>query len=308
MELIPHKGRVCMNKTVAIVVTYNRKELLQECLDRLMCSELPCDILLVDNNSTDGTKNLIAKSYKDKITYYNTGENIGGAGGFNFGLRKAYELGYQYFWLMDDDTMVRPDSLTELFRCDRVLKGNYGFLSSHAQWIDGSRCVMNYHSVADDWQDKSDYLKKHILKISFATFVSFFTKRDVVENVGLPIKEYFIWGDETEYSGRISRKYDCYYCFDSVVIHKMKENQGSNAFSDMKDVNRIYRMKLSVRNDLCTARKTSTKQAIKCIYGDLRVLLKCLLTKNCEYRWKKVKVLICGIGQGLLFNPIIEKI
>lgn len=297
-----------MNKTVAIVVTYNRKKMLQECLNKLIESEEPCDILLVDNNSTDGTDSLVAKEYKNKVIYYNTKKNIGGAGGFNFGLRKAYELGYQYFWLMDDDTMVKPDSLSELFRCDKELNGAYGFLSSYAQWVDGTRCVMNYHKVASDWEDKSDLLKNHILKISLATFVSFFLKRDVVKNIGLPIKEYFIWGDDTEYSGRISKNYNCYYCFDSVVIHKMNKNQASDAFFDIENIDRIRRMKLGIRNDICTAKKISIQEAVKCICRNLKIIAKCLTKKDCMHRWLKIKIVIAGISYGLFFNPSIERI
>ena len=69
---------------VAIVVTYNRLTLLRECLDALLKND--CDILVVDNASTDGTKEAVKQEYVDKVIYKNTGKNIGGAGGFNFGL------------------------------------------------------------------------------------------------------------------------------------------------------------------------------------------------------------------------------
>ena len=78
-----------MNKVAAVVVTYNRIELLKECLGALEKQNYPCDILVVDNASTDETEKYISliKSKYDNLYYKNTGANIGGAGGFNFGMR-----------------------------------------------------------------------------------------------------------------------------------------------------------------------------------------------------------------------------
>lgn len=98
-----------MKSVAAVVVTYNRKELLKEAIDALlMQSVAEADVLVVDNASTDGTKDYIA-DYIDQgqIIYINTGENLGGAGGFNFGMRKACEAGYKYVWIMDDDAIVK---------------------------------------------------------------------------------------------------------------------------------------------------------------------------------------------------------
>ena len=89
-----------MNKIAAVVVTYNRLELLKQCVESLKKQTVPCDILLVNNNSTDSTEEWAASVSKDnlkennKIKYRNTGANIGGAGGFNFGMRWAVEAGY----------------------------------------------------------------------------------------------------------------------------------------------------------------------------------------------------------------------
>ena len=57
-----------------------------------MKSSVECDILIIDNASTDNTKERVGKYIDNKKTfYYNTGENIGGAGGFNLGIKIAYE-------------------------------------------------------------------------------------------------------------------------------------------------------------------------------------------------------------------------
>ncbi|MCG4840937.1 hypothetical protein, partial [[Ruminococcus] torques] len=64
--------------------------------------------------------------------------------------------------------------------------------------------------------------------VIMGTFVSFFVSRRVIESVGLPIKEFFIWADDLEFSRRISKKHPCFYIGDSIVLHKCSSNVGAN--------------------------------------------------------------------------------
>ena len=207
-----------MEKQVAaIVVTYNRKELLRENIESLLgqtCKK-NMDIIIVDNASTDGTREFIS-AYIDRgdVIYLNTGANLGGAGGFQFGVRYATEQNYCFIWLMDDDCIPVPNALEELLKWNKRLKGRYGFLSSKAVWTDGNVCKMNIHGIGVR-KRVSDY-DKPITKIITATFVSFFMPSRVVRKVGLPIKEFFIWCDDLEYSRRISKHYPCYLVTSSV--------------------------------------------------------------------------------------------
>ena len=80
-----------MNKKIAaIIVTFNRKDLLVECIDNLKKQTIKLsEIIVVNNNSNDGTKEILTTI--KGITVINLEKNIGGAGGFNIGLRYAYE-------------------------------------------------------------------------------------------------------------------------------------------------------------------------------------------------------------------------
>ena len=126
-----------MNNIVAIIVTFNRKELLGEAIEAL-CSQTiqSFDIMVVDNASTDGTKEYIS-SYVNNgtIQYFNTGKNIGGAGGFHFGMKKALMENYDYIWLMDDDTIPDKDCLENLMKAKEILHNQFSFLSSYVYWI-----------------------------------------------------------------------------------------------------------------------------------------------------------------------------
>ena len=109
-----------MNKIVTVVVTYNRKELLKKCINALLNQTITeSDIIIIDNASTDDTKDYIAEERgNQRVKYFRLKKNTGGAGGFNAGLKKAIELQYEYFWLMDDDSIPREDALEMMLKAD----------------------------------------------------------------------------------------------------------------------------------------------------------------------------------------------
>ena len=102
----------------AVVVTFNRKELLCECLDALLAQTFPVSrIVLVDNASTDGTYELLAeKGYLERgiFDYFRLPINSGGAGGFHEGVKRAYEAGFDWLWLMDADVEPMPGALERM--------------------------------------------------------------------------------------------------------------------------------------------------------------------------------------------------
>lgn len=290
---------------IAVVVTYNRCLLLDECLNHLINADKVPDILVINNASTDYTEQILNK-YQKFIKWVTTKQNLGGAGGYNLGIRKAYMAGYKYIWLMDDDTMVQKNTLSILLRHAAELNGDFGYLSSMAHWTDGTWCRMNQHEIAKDWQECKDSLEYKRIKICAATFVSFLLNRSCVETVGLPIREYFIWGDDTEYSLRISQKYNCYFCFDSHVTHKMSENIATR-INELDDIQRINRMYYSIRNDTCTSRRDGKKRLFTYLlyqYSELKKVIKKGKTK----KLLKCLIILKGVARGLIFHPKIEYI
>ena len=100
--------RATPTKTVricAVVVTYNRKELLKRCLDGVLNQSYPVShILVVDNASTDGTQAMLAQDYP-QLEVLNLPDNMGGAGGFHAGFKRAAEIDCNLIWVMDDDAL-----------------------------------------------------------------------------------------------------------------------------------------------------------------------------------------------------------
>lgn len=294
-----------MKKVAAVIVTYNRKELLKENIEALLEQNYSdFDIFVIDNASTDGTKEYIYNFIQEeKIIYENTNKNIGGAGGFNFGLRKVTELGYEYAWIMDDDTIPKKDSLQKLVDADEILKGDYGFLSSIVLWKDGTPCKMNKQKLIKNWYEDAQYLSNGIIRTYYATFVSFFIKTDIIEKEGLPIKEFFIWGDDVEYTNRLSKKYKCYIVGNSQVLHKTNNNEGSNIAKD--DIERVNRYKYAYRNEVYIARRNGLKGRCR-QFAKICIHIARVITRSKGHRLKKIGIILGSSIKGIVFNPRIE--
>lgn len=293
-------------KVAAVVVTYNRKTLLQENIEHLLNQSKKeiLDIIIIDNASTDGTAQML-KPYIEtqKIIYKNTGANLGGAGGFQYGIRYAAENNYDFVWVMDDDCMPKTNTLEEFLKADEKLNHQYGFLSSKVLWKDGSICTMNVQrqTVFKNVNDFSSL----VVPIAMASFVSLFIPVSIVKEVGLPIKEFFIWTDDWEYTRRISRKYKCYLVNNSVVIHKSKSNIGANISNDSPE--RLNRYDYLYRNDVVLYRREGIKgllyELIRLSWHTLKVILQ---SKNNKFA--RASKIWCGTLKGLTFNPKVEKI
>ena len=290
---------------VAVVVTYNRKELLEQniaCL--LQQKNASCDIFIIDNASTDGTAELVKSIHNPKIFYHNTGSNLGGAGGFEYGIKRAVMKGYEYIWIMDDDTLPSETALYELLQADRRLNGQWGWLSSVAYWTDGNICRMNIQKKDIFRHIGEKEYNTAYSAIKMCSFVSLLVKGAIVREVGLPIGEYFIWTDDYEFTGRISKKYPCYMVPGSKVTHAMKTHTRVDFAHD--DPSRIERYHYIYRNDVHCYRQYGIAGWAYIILKDMFTAAKVLLQSPSE-KGKKIKVIMKGFREGLMFHPKIDR-
>ena len=319
----------------AVVVTYNRKKLLIECLEALENQSKPVDaIYIVDNASTDGTAELLLKNgYLNElpanelkenfektlkknntiIHYLKMPENTGGAGGFHEGVKNAYKKGYDWLWLMDDDTVTTANSLKTLFDKMPLVSEKIGFMSSKILWKEGEIHLQNLPGIDDTRKPIvnlpfNKYEDEGLLIIETSTFVSFLINRDVIEKVGLPIKEFFIWADDIEYTKRILELgFIGIYSKDSIVYHKTTTNY-YGVDLEMLNAENLWKSFYGIRNALFLCRKKSIAYYIfyflfNITYHNFSIL------KNSKN--KKLKLLLINTKAclaSLLFNPKIQKV
>lgn len=295
------------DRTVAVVVTWNRRELLAQTLDALADQSSPVDhIVVVDNASDDGTAadlSARASADADRLTVLRTGENIGGAGGFALGIRAAMQRDPELVWLMDDDTVPTPTALQALLTARADYRRSSGrrpaVLASRVVWTDGRDHPMNTpreHPFADG-RTKAAAREVGGLAIRSASFVSLLADAEAIARHGLPVADYFLWNDDFEYSTRLIRGGVGLYVPESVVVHKTK-TFGST------DVDPGPRFYYEVRNKLWLfGRSRSLSPREKLVYAAATARRWARTIAASPRRATVLKALGSGVKDGILTAP-----
>lgn len=207
--------RIATDKVVAIIiVTYNRLANLRITLEACLAQQGSFHIFVVNNASTDATaKYLEQVAAKDsRLSVLQLSENTGGAGGFAAGMREAYNSGYAWFWLMDDDVIPLPNALSNLLAyrenayciypakecADGSLFAFEGKISRKTLW----RCPVHR---------AKDLESAGWLPVNSGNFEGAFIRREVIEFIGLPDERFFICWDDTFYGMKAAELFPCIY-------------------------------------------------------------------------------------------------
>lgn len=216
-----------------VIVTYNRKVLLKSTFNAVSSQTYHPDyIIIVDNNSADGTKEWLSElkdSRSDVIALF-LKQNLGGAGGFHFGIKKACELGADWIWTLDDDSLPDQDALEKLVKSGLIDSGcsgeGVGFLASRVIWKDGTIHKMNVPGFVKAQHEGYKRCNENT-RIYYSSFVSILISMKAVKKVGLPIQQFFIYGDDVEFTRRItSDGFSAYYIPSSRTVHLTEVNAG----------------------------------------------------------------------------------
>lgn len=199
-----------------IIVTYNRLALLKECVSCVLAQTEPfSNICIVDNHSSDGTADWL-KTIQSPVQAETDScsgpffdicrldENIGGAGGFSYGIKRLAATDCDWLLIIDDDAMIAPDYVAELKKA--VLTHDYLVYSgtvttkgaidtSHRRFL---KCptFMFYEPVPETAYGTPSF------EYDISTFCGLMVKTSLVREIGFPKTEYFIWFDDTEYCMR----------------------------------------------------------------------------------------------------------
>ena len=255
-----------IDRLALVVVTYKRQNLLAKLFDSFCkLTQAPWRIIIVDNEHSDETRDMVADlgrrtdelwgkdSTPDaeggdaRVVYAPQSDNLGGAGGFSAGVKRAWELGAQWFWVMDDDVLVLPEAIDKL----------EPWTHEH-EVVQGSR--LDYDGGAFYWQydfivplgipnpiapaafDESGCRVMNTLCFEGGLFA-----RSVVERVGLPDPRFFIYWDDTVYGYLASKVTDPVVVAD-VILQRSRDIPnwdiaGLRQLNGTSDMNRYHIMR-----------------------------------------------------------------
>jgi GT2 family glycosyltransferase len=290
-------------RIVAVVVTWNRRDLLRESLDALLGqTSPPAQIVVVDNASTDGTPDLLAAEYPE-LEVLRLDTNTGGAGGFSAGIERALTFEPDLVWLLDDDTVPTPgaaEALADAWSGYQVTTGQRpAVLASRVVWTDGRDHPMNTPRSKPGASSEELAAAGQVgcTPIRSASFVSIMCDAEVIGERGLPVADYFLWNDDFEYSTRLIRDRAGLYCPESVVVHKTKVFGSTDADPG-------ERFFYEVRNKVWLfSRSTGLSPSEKLLYGGSTARRWARTFKKSQDRRTLARALGKGLGAGLRTAP-----
>lgn len=290
----------------AVVLTYNRKDMLERCLAALAVQTRRCDrILVVDNASTDGTPAMLAKHWGDIVEVYSLRNNVGAAGGFNIAMRLAYGLGADFIWTMDDDVVAEPDALEELLKAHDALgkariappylvslaRSTTGQLTEMPD-LDRRRNVLGFPAWAE-------FLEYGLVPTLGATLVSILLPRETLRVHGVPIAAMFIFGEDREYTVRMTRKTPGFLVGASRVLHARKLEGVLSTLNETNPTRLAYHYHLH-RNTTSTVLAYEGAARIWLHFWRQTVMMLKLL---CSGRPRRAWIVASGTIAGLFFRP-----
>lgn len=275
----------------AVVVSFNRRELLRECLKALHEQTVRLDeIIVVENGSSDGSADMVREEFSG-VTLFETGKNLGGAGGFAWGIQLALEAGHSWVWLMDDDARPELDALAPLVAAVELAPD----LAYVASMPVIERDVVNANNAPVFSSDAGSQVRASELggvAITTATFVGVLVNLDVASRTYLPIADFFIWGDDLEYTRRLASRGLAIVFPKSQINHPFKPSTQLGS--------RIYYL---VRNQIWQRRLPSRRPEM---WAGLTVTLFRIMFEQLKLADRKFPVVwgfVRGAIRGLFTNP-----
>ncbi|MGO1539385.1 MAG: glycosyltransferase [Leucobacter sp.] len=226
-------------RVAAVLVAYNRRDLLREALEALAAQSRPVDqLIVVDNASDDDSADVAAElleSWGERARLVRLTENTGGAGGFAVGIAAAVvDPAVDWVWVMDDDTVPGSEALAgALDAHERYRAGgqdDLAVMGSRVVWTDGEDHPMNTPKakIGASAAERERAASVGAMEIRSISFVSAFLRAARVRELGLPLADYFLWNDDFEYSARLLRGARGLFVPGSVVTHKTRARGSSD--------------------------------------------------------------------------------
>ena len=224
-------------ETVAVVVvTFNRADLLGRMLDGLAAqTHRPDAVYVVDNASTDHTREVLERWHGGDLSLEVTHspDNLGGAGGFHLGIRRAYADGFDRIWLMDDDVVPAPDCLSVLMAHDEpclmaVREDTTGRLVEKAALrfdLANPLTIKPKTSMVETTFGTRAAMPERV-ELQNVAFEGFMIRREVVDAIGLPDPSYFIFYDDVDFALRARRAgHHIWAIRDAVLVRQLDFDQ-----------------------------------------------------------------------------------
>lgn len=228
-----------MNKKVfIIIVTFNPKSWIQKCLKSIISNSYPCEIIIVDNGSTDGSIEII-KSEFTKALLIQSEQNLGFGQGNNLGIKKAYDAGADYVFLLNQDAWIQNDTIEKLVL---MANANPGFGIISPIHLNGNGDALDYgfsnyivpkkcHEFFSD--TVLNKVKDEIYPVDFVNAAAWLISRECIETVGGFSPSFYHYGEDDNYCQRILfHNLKIGICPNAIIFHDRDQRPKNKFFTN----------------------------------------------------------------------------
>lgn len=230
-----------------VIVTYNPKKWIDKCLASLRESSIPLITIVIDNGSTDGSQDIIKEKYPE-IDFIESHENLGFGRANNIGIKRAYDVGADYVFLMNQDVWIEDDTLEKLI-ASAIQNREYGIISP--MHLNGKGDALDYNfsyyasTVYCENLFSDIFFNRYENKIYFLKFVNaaaWLISRKCIENVGGFNPSFFHYGEDDNYCQRVLHHGFKIGILPTSKIYHDRENRAKNTY--LSDYKKVYQRKL----------------------------------------------------------------
>lgn len=214
-----------------VIVTFNRLDMLKDTIESLRNQTKKIDnIIVVNNSSTDGTEEWL-NLQSDLLVIKQ--DNLGSSGGQYTGWKTAYELGYEWLWVMDDDVLPELDCLEKIwnYKSDNIIVAPLRYTPFGLPFVESDTKLVDLtNPFKSIWKRMliSDDLKNEEIQCDGITFEGPLLHYSTIQKIGLPQMNFFIYGDDTEYSIRALKNNIKSYIITSARLNRRLEYSDLN--------------------------------------------------------------------------------
>lgn len=283
-----------------LIVTYNSADYIDKCLASVLAnhnSSFDLNIIISDNDSKDSTVRIISQKFKSAKIILNH-KNLGFSGGVNSGLKIGLKTSSEYFFILNPDTLLKPDTIVNLFKhrneADILSPKIYFTEKPKVIWyaggeIDWENCYGKHIGVDEKDIGQHDQIRV----IDYSTGCAELINRAVFEKTGLMNEKYFLYMEDVDFSLRARNNgFKIKFIPESILYHHNAKS--SSVGSPIQDYfftrNRLY-FALSYAN-------LRTKIAV------IKQSLGFLLNGRKAQKWGTIDFFSGKMGQGSIFKRI----
>ncbi|AEW01584.1 hypothetical protein A4D02_06175 [Niastella koreensis] len=272
-----------MKNVCAVMVTYNRLDTLKTALSHILAQVVkPAAVIIVDNNSTDGTQEYLASVKDELVKPLFLKENEGPAGGIHAGMKYGLQLQqFDYFWILDDDTFYASNALSELV--ETIEGSGFDMLGLH-----GANIRMGKKILVDP--------AKRLQPADYVMIDGAIIKTEAIQKIGPVSQLFFMMCEDEEYCMRLKK-----HGYSIGVLKNGADERlflgGGGRFTKST----LWRGYYSARNHLLILKQYfSFINLLSYISIQLRFLI--VAAVLAPDRFRRVKFRLLGIWHGLIGN------